>query len=303
MNHRRVLGRTQLKVNEIGFGTWAIGGNHSGWGYGATDDRTSIRALQTASDLGCNFFDTADWYGHGHSEKLLGKALRKQREEMILATKGGFDFYHGSARPNFNPDYLRFALHQSLRRLGTDYIDIYQLHNPAPEIIQDPEVISELERFRSRGVVRWLGVSAASVADACTAVEAGWADTVQVPFNLLASEAEFTVFPMAAELGVGIIAREPLANGFLTGKYGAASRFPAGDFRSQAHFDSLRTGIENAISSIRLYCADGETLAQLALRFVLERQAVSVVICGCKTPAQVRENFSARRALSVQLSK
>ncbi len=287
----RVLGRTQLRVGEIGFGAWAIGGSRSGWSYGATDDRASIRAVRAALDLGCNFFDTADWYGHGHSETLLGKALRSKRQEVVLATKGGLDFYHGVSRVDFEPAYLRFALHQSLRRLDTDYIDVYQLHNPPPEVLWRSDVTAELERFRAQGIVRWIGVSAASVEDAVVAVEAGWADTVQVPYNLLAPEAESTVFPLAAARGVGVIAREPLANGFLTGKYGATSHFPDGDFRGQPYFDPVRADIERVIATLRPYCREGESLARFALRFALEPRAVAVVVCGCKSAEQVLENF------------
>lgn len=214
----RTLGRTGACVFERGFGAWAIGSNHSGWGYGATDDKLSLQAVKAALEAGCNFFDTADSYGNGHSEMLLGQALSSRRSDAIIATKVGFDFYHQISLQNFNPAYLRFALHQSLRRLATDHVDLYQLHNPLTEVLFEPTVIEALQRLREQGKVRWVGVSAATVEDAIEAVLAGWPDTIQVPYNMLAVSGETKLFPLATSKGVGVIAREPLANGFLTEK-------------------------------------------------------------------------------------
>src|SRR2546425_10031579 len=133
----RTLGKTGLKVSEVGFGAWAIGGNDHGNSYGPTDDKVSLEAVERAFELGCNFYDTADVYGHGHSEELLGQALRDHRKEVILATKVGGDFYHDPPRMNFNPDYLEFALAKSCERLQTHYIDLYQLHNPPHPITEE----------------------------------------------------------------------------------------------------------------------------------------------------------------------
>src|SRR3989338_6154403 len=132
MNFRE-LGRTGLRVSEIGFGAWAIGGS----GYGITKDEESLDALEAAWEHGVNFFDTADTYGHGHSEELLAKFLKtKPRQDFVLATKGGWDFYHGGSKKNFDPAYIRFACEQSLKRLGLETIDLYQLHNPSRELIE-----------------------------------------------------------------------------------------------------------------------------------------------------------------------
>src|SRR5512136_454613 len=122
--HERVLGRTGLRVSEIGFGGWAIGGNAHGNSYGPTDDAESIAAVRRAADLGCTFFDTADVYGWGHSEELLGRALEGRRGDVVLATKVGGDFYHGGVRTNFDTGYLAFALERSLERLRTDHVDL-----------------------------------------------------------------------------------------------------------------------------------------------------------------------------------
>src|SRR5207302_7160835 len=140
----RKLGSTDLEVSEIGFGAWAIGGNQFGNSYGPTQDEESLRAITTAVDLGCNFFDTADVYGHGHSEELLGQALKGRRKEVVLATKGGSDFYHDPPRLNFTEAHIIFAVEQSLKRLATDTIDLYQLHNPPFSVIDGGRIFEPL---------------------------------------------------------------------------------------------------------------------------------------------------------------
>src|SRR3989442_13477629 len=145
----RTLGRTGLKVSEIGFGAWAIGGNAHGNSYGPTDDAESIAAVQRAIDMGVNFFDTADVYGWGHSEEVLGEALGARRDGVHIATKVGGDFYHGGVRMNFEPGYIAFALERSLKRLRTDHVDVYQLHNPPAEMMGDPETYEMLEALKT----------------------------------------------------------------------------------------------------------------------------------------------------------
>ena len=285
-----ILGKTGLSVLRIGFGSWAIGGSRSGWGYGPTDDRMSLRTVSAALDHGCNFFDTADSYGNGHSEELLGKALRNLRTEVVIAGKVGYDFYHQPSRQNFHPSYIRFALHQSLRRLKSDFIDVYQLHNPPPEVIVDPEVISALEALRRQGKVRWIGVSAAEPHDAIVAIHAGWPDTIQVTYNMLVPDAERELFPLAFSRQIGVIAREPLANGFLSGKYGSTSRFLPEDVRSVYSADDLGR-IAGQVGRIESSLKPGESLVRRALGYALDHKAVSVAVVGNKTVEQVEENF------------
>ena len=295
----RALGSTDVAVSEIGFGGWAIGGARAGHAYGPTDDAASRSAIAEALELGCNLFDTADSYGHGHSEELLGQALRGRRAEVVLATKAGLDFYRPTPEPRFEPAYLRFALHQSLRRLKTDYVDLFQLHNPPPGILFEPPVREELESLRAAGKVRWLGVSAATAEDGLAAVEAGWVDAVQITYNLLAPEAAAQLFAAARGRGVGILAREPLANGMLTGKYGPSSRFAPGDIRGLWGEEAV-AAIARQVNEVRPYCREGETLAQLALRFALEAPEVSAVLVGAKTREQVRENLDAAKSTSAR---
>ena len=286
----RILGRTRQTVFEVGFGGCAIGGDGGGWSYGPTDDQESLRAIEKALSMGCTFFDTADVYGFGWSEHLLGQVLRQRRSAVLIATKAGYDFYHGAGAANFDPAHLRFALEQSLRRLDTPYVDVYQLHNPPATVISDPRTAEALDGFRRQGKIHWLGVSARKVADALAAVRTGWYDTVQVKYNLLAQEAAQELFPLAAAREVGIIVREPLANGWLAGKHGPRSRFAATDFRSSWNGE-LVAFLAMEVDRLRTQLPPGVSMVQQALRFVLAAKAVSVVIPGCKTDSQVAENL------------
>lgn len=154
----RDFGATGIKVSEIGFGCWQIGGNGRGNSYGPTDDKASSEALLKALDLGINFFDTADVYGFGHSEEILGKTFRGKRDRVILATKVGADFYQGQGFQTFTPDYVRFALEKSLKRLQTEYIDVYLLHNPPLKLIGKEETFEILKDLKKEGKIRTFGV-------------------------------------------------------------------------------------------------------------------------------------------------
>lgn len=294
MNYR-VLGRTGLRVSEIGMGAWAIGGNQFGNSYGPTDDEESRRATRKALDMGCNFFDTADVYGHGHSEELLGKVLGPVRDEVIIATKGGGDFYSSPPRANFSPDYIRSAAEQSLLRLRTDRIDLYQLHNPPPPMIEDGAVFGILRDLQGEGKIRFAGLSIFDPREGLAALQHGTVDALQVVFNLLRWEPARDLFRAAAGEGVGIIAREPLHNGFLTGKFSRGVQFPPGDIRATWPAEYVEALMRTA-DGLRFLECDGRTLAQAALQFCLAHRAVSVAIAGCKTEAQVVENFSAPSA-------
>lgn len=292
MKHR-VLGRTELRVSEIGFGAWAIGGNQYGNSYGSTDDKTSLRAVQRAVELGCNFFDTADVYGHGHSEELLGKALEGVRSEVYIATKVGGDFYSGQTRMNFSPEYIEFACEQSLKRLRTDYIDLYQLHNPTLELIREGKIFDVMDRLKEKGKIRYYGVSIHDPQEGIEAIATEKPDTIQVVYNIFNQQAAKELFPLALEKNVGIVAREPLANGFLTGKYSKNSEFEVGDIRHYWPRKLIEARSELAITLRDFLSKNDRTLTQSALKFVLEEKAVSTVIPGAKTESQVEENLSA----------
>src|SRR2546428_8531082 len=210
----RVLGRTGLRVGELGFGAWAIGGNQYGNSYGPTDDAEAKRAIRRAYELGCNFFDTADVYGHRHSESLLGAALHDVRDQVFIATKVGGNFYDGDVHMDFTPAYLRFAVEHSLERLRTDHIDLLQLHNPPVNLISTKGTYEPLEEMKREGLIRFYGVSVHPPEEGVAAVQATMPDTVQIVYNLARREAEDTFLPTAHAANVGVIAREPLPNGF-----------------------------------------------------------------------------------------
>jgi aryl-alcohol dehydrogenase-like predicted oxidoreductase len=287
----RKFGSSGFQVSEIGFGAWAIGGNAHGNSYGPTEDEESLSAIKTALDLGCTFFDTADCYGHGHSEELLGKALKGARERVIIATKGGSDFYHIPPRLNFTESHLIFAVEQSLKRLGTDYIDLYQLHNPPFSVIELGRLFEPLEKLKTQGKIRAYGISIHDPAEGLLALKNGRPAAVQVVYNYLRRDAAEELFPRAIAEGVAIVAREPLSNGFLTGKYSKESVFPVGDIRHQWPL-KYQTQMINRVDEFAKRVGSGPlTRAQAALKFVLSQPAVSVVIPGCKTVTQTEENF------------
>jgi aryl-alcohol dehydrogenase-like predicted oxidoreductase len=291
--NRRTLGRTGLSVSEIGFGAWAIGGNAFGNSYGPTDDGESQRAIRKAVDLGCNFFDTADVYGHGHSEELLGAALHDVRDQVNIATKVGGNFYDHDIHMDFTPAYLRFAVERSLGRLRTDRIDLLQLHNPPINLISAMETYEPLEAMKREGLIRFYGVSVHPPEEGLAAVQATMPDTVQIVYNLARREAEDTFLPTAQAANVGVIAREPLANGFLAGRYHPESTWERGDIRSRMPRPYV-TQLAALGQRVReLAGKSGMTAAQLALKFVLDRPEVACAIVGMKTVQHVEENLNA----------
>jgi len=286
----RTLGKTGLRVGEVGFGAWAIGGNSFGNSYGPTDDQASLAAINKALDLGCNFFDTADAYGHGHSEELLGKALQGRRDKVIIATKAGADFYHSPPRMDFNPEYLSFALAKSCERLQTDYVDLYQLHNPPIQLLKNGKIFEGLEKLKESDRIRFYGVSIHDPEEGILAIQNGQPAAIQVVFNVLRQEAKNQLFQVAQENNVAIIAREPLANGFLTGKYSDDSSFQKGDIR----FNFPRNYFHSLVSAAKQlnFLTDGKrSLTQACIRFVLDHKNVATVIPGAKTSDQVEENM------------
>lgn len=291
------LGRTGLSTSEIGFGAWAIGGNQYGNSYGHTDDVTSKAAVHAALECGINFFDTADVYGYGHSEEVLGAALKDATFGLppIIATKVGGNFYQGQTRMDFSPDYIRFAVDQSLRRLQVDRIDLYQLHNPSAEIIAAGAVLDTLEDLQAAGKIGHIGVSVFTPDEAMACLADDRIAAIQLVYNLLRREMESQVLETAQLRHVAIIAREPLANGFLAGRRSPQDEFEPGDIRYSmpAGYKSQLAGAAAYVREV-LEAIDGpqgvRTLAQVALQFVIRHPAVSVVIPGAKKASQVIEN-------------
>jgi aryl-alcohol dehydrogenase-like predicted oxidoreductase len=290
----RCLGSTGLHVSEIGFGTWGLGGARGrAAGYGPTDDRASRAALRRAFDLGINFFDTADLYGDGHSEELLGAAFAGDRRHVILTTKAGF---LDAERQDFSPGHLEAALHASLRRLATDHVDLFLLHSPPLTTLErQAEVWETAQELRRRGMARAIGVSVRSPDDGVAVVAQFAPDAIQVNFNLTDPRAlQNGLFERCAHQGVGVIVRTPLCFGFLTGAYSAQETFAAGDHRRRWS-EEQRARWNGAVATFGACIArtPGQTPAQFALRFCLSPAGVSTVIPGMLTCEHVEENAAA----------
>ncbi|HUA66948.1 MAG TPA: aldo/keto reductase [Candidatus Saccharimonadales bacterium] len=290
----RPLGDTGLRVSEIGFGTWGLGGDRGGAiAYGPASDEASRAALHAAFDVGINFFDTADLYGFGHSEELLGEVFSPRRESVVIATKGGFE---NNGRQDFSPDHLCRALDASLRRLRTSYVDLYQLHNPSMVTLREhPEIVELMGKLRTTGKIRAWGVSARSPEEAFEAIEEFTAPCVQVNFNLTDQRAITNgLFDLCQQRHIGVIARTPLCFGFLTGKYAMDSSFTATDHRRSWPARQLQRWREaNNVFGFLFDANPSNTPAQLALRFCLSFPAVSTAIPGMLTDVHARENAAA----------
>lgn len=289
MNYR-ILGETGLKVSEIGFGAWGIGGDS----YGDVDDRVSEEALRKAFELGINFFDTSDLYGAGHSEEIIGRVFKSQRESVILATKGGMLPHKGFFMPqDFSNKHLRKALENSLIRLNTEYMDLYQLHSPLPEVISDPRIKDFLETLKSEGKILHYGVSCRSPKDALNAVADAGYKSIQVNYNLIDQRAKETgLIDTCRSANAGFICRTPLCFGYLTGNLRGTEEHKSNDHRANWPVEQRKRWAEAPGLFDKLISDLGISNTQFALKFCLKDSAVSTVIPGMITPAEVIENAS-----------
>ena len=294
----RELGRTGWKVSEVSFGSWAIGGT-----WGEVDDKESIAALHRSLDLGVNFFDTADVYGDGRSERLLAQLRKERPEEFHIATKAGrrLDPHIASG---YNRKNLTAFVERSLKNLETEALDLLQLHCPPIEVYYMPEVFGILDDMVKAGKLRFYGVSVEKVEEALKAIEFPQVQSVQIIFNIFRQRPAELFFPEAQRRKVGILARVPLASGLLTGKLSRDSRFAADDHRTfNRHGESFdrgetfsgldyETGLK-AVEALRSMVPSGQTMAQMALRWILMFPAVTCAIPGAKHPQQAEENILA----------
>jgi aryl-alcohol dehydrogenase-like predicted oxidoreductase len=296
MNTRR-LGKTNVEVSEIGFGAWAVGGS-----WGVTDDAESLKAMHTAVDAGVTFFDTADVYGDGRSERLIGQLVRERAEQLVVATKFGRRAPLELAQYTY--DNLRGWLERSLENLGVEVVDLVQLHCPPWDVYYEPAVFDACDRLVAEGLVHAYGVSVEKVEEALKAIEYPGVATVQIIFNIFRQRPAELFFEQALRRDVGVIVRVPLASGLLTGKFGPDTQFEPGDHRRfnrhGEEFDvgetfagvDFQRGLE-AVGELRELVPPGATMAQLALRWILGFDAVSTVIPGAKTAEQARANAAA----------
>jgi aryl-alcohol dehydrogenase-like predicted oxidoreductase len=290
----RTLGRTGLRVSVIGLGTMVHAGH-----FGPMKDEESLGAIDAALELGVNFIDTSDAYGAGYSETLLGKALKGRRDKVILATKGGNVMVGPNrGKRNFAVDYIDRVMHESLQRLQTDTVDLYQLHNPTVETIRGDEIWELLERRKKEGKIRHYGVSINSTEEALAAIEGGRSDTIQIEYNLLDQEPAEKVFPAAQKAGVGVIVRVPLRRGLLTGKLKPEDqqRFQGEDVRARNFAGDIFKQQLEKVERLRFLETSARSLAQAAIAFCFAHPAVGVVIPGGRNARQARENAAAANA-------
>jgi aryl-alcohol dehydrogenase-like predicted oxidoreductase len=294
----RDLGRTGWKASAISFGAWAIGGT-----WGRVKDEESLAALHRAVDLGVNFFDTADVYGDGRSERLLAQLRRERSEPFYIATKAGRRLDPHVAE-GYNRENLTAFVERSLRNLDTDALDLLQLHCPPTQVYYMPEVFGILDDLVKAGQVRYYGVSVEKVEQALKAIEYPNVQTVQMIFNMFRHRPSELFFEQAKKRQVGILARVPLASGLLTGKMKPDTAFAPDDHRAfnrqGESFDRGETfsGVDygvglRAVEELKAISPPGMSMVQFALRWILMFDAVTCAIPGAKRPSQAEENSAA----------
>lgn len=294
----RTIANTDVVVSEVGFGVWTVS---TTW-WGEKSEEEAIALLRLAFDLGVTLFDTADTYGNGLGETILAKALGEQRSRVVIATKFGYDFYsHPGPRTGqrelpqcYTPEFLRFALEQSLRRLGTDFIDVYQLHNPRMEAIRRDDLFAELEKLRDAGTIRAYG---AALGPALPGTEEGdeamrarrGMHVVQIIYNLLEQDPGRRFFPVARDTATSLFVRVPHSSGLLEGKYTPETTFPPTDHRSHRLRSWLIEGLQKLEKLDFLTRGGRMTLAQAALKFVLAEPTIVAALPNVYDTAQLRE--------------
>ena len=295
---KRRLGKTGWDASVIGFGGWAIGAD-----WGETDDDTSRAALRAAAAAGVNFFDTADVYGDGRSERLLAGLRRELSEPIFVATKVGRRAPEQRVE-HYRPENLVAWVGRSRENLESETLDLVQLHCPPTDLYYHPEVFAALDDLVARGAVAHYGVSVERVEEALKALDYPGVATVQIIYNIFRQRPAARFLAAARDAGVGVIVRVPLASGLLTGKMTPATKFAANDHRNYNRhgeaFDvgetfagvDLHTGLA-AVEELRALVPPGQSMATFALRFCLSDPAVSTVIPGAKNPDQARQNTAA----------
>lgn len=291
------LEHADLRISRLILGTWAIGGTH----WGPYDESQAIRAVETAIDLGITTIDTAPAYGTGHSEELIGRVIKGKRERVVIATKCGLDMENGFRR-DLTPPFMEKELEDSLRRLGTDYIDLYQPHWPDPDTPVE-YTIEALEFFREQGKIRAFGVSNFSAAELTEALAYGRIATLQPPYSLLERDIEKDIQPLCAGSGVAMIPYGSLGAGMLTGKYTEPPRFRKDDARSFFYrFFNKRywNGVSSLVELLRKTAeAHDAKPGHVAIAWLLSRDAVAGTIVGARDADQVRDNMG---GLEIRLS-
>ena len=306
MEHR-TAGKSDVKLSVISFGAWAIGG----WMWGGSDDREAVKAIEAGIDHGITTIDTAAVYGFGHSERLVGKAIRGKRDKIQLLTKFGLQWkgtkgtYHFSSRDNSgNPvDIYKYGgkervmeeCEESLKRLGTDYIDLYQMHWPDPST-PISETMEALERLISQGKIRAAGVSNFSAAQISESLKYLHIATNQVPYSMVNRDIEKEIIPLCRDHEVGILAYSPLQRGLLTGKITPDYKFKEGDHRPSTPFFKKENieKVNDFLNRIKPIAHQHKaTIAQVVLNWTMNQPGITSVLAGARNPEQIIDNAGA----------
>jgi aryl-alcohol dehydrogenase-like predicted oxidoreductase len=288
---KRILGKSSIEVTKLGIGLWAIGGDE----WGPVDDQESLNVISAALDMGINFFDTADVYGMGHSEKLLGKAMKGRRDAFVVASKIG---WVGFDRENDVSAYdtvekIIKGVESNLKRLQTDYIDLMQNHINFRE--NNMEIFVEgFQKLQEQGKIRGYGVSTSDFEYLKAFNKDNQTATLQIDYSILNRTPEREIFPYTINNNIGVLVRGPLAMGILTGKFDKNSNFEDGDFRqnwiNNEDENEIFLNDLNKVEQLKALEKDGRSLANLAIQFVMHHPAVTVAIPGAKSVSQLKEN-------------
>jgi aryl-alcohol dehydrogenase-like predicted oxidoreductase len=293
----REIGNTGVHVSEVGFGVWTL---TTGW-WGDTSDDEAAALLRLALDAGITFFDTADTYGNGRGEEILAKAFSGQRDRVVIATKFGYDFYtHGDQRrgqqeipQDFSPEFIRKAVTGSLERLGCDYIDLYQLHNPKQGHLERDDTFTELQKLQDEGKIRAWGVAMGPaigwLEETLYALRERGAASVQIIYNLLEQDPGREQIRVAAETGAGVIVRVPHSSGMLEGKYTADTVFPENDHRRHRPKEWLTNGLKKLEHLDFLTERGDRTIGQAALQWITASPQVASSLPNIYGPEQIEE--------------
>jgi len=294
----RKLGKTGFEISEISLGTWQVGGK---WGDGF-NHTTADEILNVAVDSGINFIDTADVYGDGQSEKAVGRFIKSRSERIYVATKCGRQL-NPHTNEAYQPAVLRKFVENSLKNMGLETLDLIQLHCPPTEVYYRPEIFELFDRLKDEGKILNLGISVEKVEEALKGIEYQNVTSVQIIFNVFRQRPAELFFEQAQKKNVGVIVRVPLASGLLTGKFSSDSTFTEGDHRNfnrnGEKFDKGETfsGIDYetglaAVEELKAFFPKNTNLAPMALRWILQHEAVSTIIPGASKPEQVTANLA-----------
>jgi aryl-alcohol dehydrogenase-like predicted oxidoreductase len=295
------LANTDIRLSVVGFGLWTVS---TRW-WGIDDERHGLHLLRKAYDAGVTLFDTADTYGEGKGETMLADALGDVRDRIVIATKFGYDFYnhtnerdgHKELPQDFSPKHVRFAVEQSLRRLGTDHIDIYQVHNPRMWAVRSDELFATLEELKAEGKIRCYGAALGPAngwePEGLAIVRDREIATLQVIYNMLEQDPGRSLIAAAEERGVGVLVRVPHSSGLLEGKYTAETTFPPNDHRSHRPREWLIDGLRKLEQLSFLTEGTGRSIGQAAIQFVLSSPAVASVLPNIYDAEQLNEFVAA----------